>query len=373
MLSPHETSVPAPPAGSPLGSPAETVSWLDFFATTSLGLVVLGADLTVQSLNPAAERMTGWPTAEAAGQDGRLVVVVRSPRHLRLRSLLNRLQAGQSYPCHGEPGQVARLLTREKTERSVTLQMLAHRPDAAILLVLQEVPHRRLTPHCARDFLAAAGHELRTPLTALRGFADLLIAKPDLPPETRAEFHRILGGEVTRLTELVDRVLEISRLEVGAVLPKPGPVTPGAVLTAVLKRHQRGAAGRQVTLEANIDPGVPDLWTDPTRMHRIMDELLGNAVKFTPAGGRVTASLRVAEKDMLLVVEDTGPGIPAGDEERVFEQFYRGKGSSKGSGLGMTLVRSNVELLGGTVTAGNVPGGGARLEVCLPWEDLLPE
>jgi signal transduction histidine kinase len=372
LLSPA-TSASVPPAASPLPPLAELVSWTDFFASTGLGLVVLGTDLAVQALNPMAEQLTGWTADDAIGQDGRVVLKIRSPRHLRLRGLLNRVQAGQCYPCHGEPGQIARLVTRDNAERSVSLQVLAPRPGAAILLVLQEVPHRRLTPHCARDFLAAVGHELRTPLTALRGFADLLIAKPDLPPETRAEFLRILGGEVTRLSELVDGVLEMSRLEVGAVLPKLGPVAPGTVLAAVLQRHQRAAAGRQVTLEAQIAPGLADVWTDQSRLVRIMEELVGNALKFTPAGGHVTARLAMEAQDLCLVVEDSGPGIPAGDEERIFEQFHRGKGSAKGAGLGLSLVRGNVELLGGTVTAANVPGGGARLEVRLPWEDLLPD
>ena len=372
MIRPHTTPASTLLTGHPAGSPAEAVSWSGFFATTNLGLVILGADLAVLSLNPAAERLTGWPAAEAVGQDGRVVVVIRSPRHLRLRGLLNRVQAGQSYPCHGEPGQVARLITRDKSECSVSLQILAAQPDAPILLVLQEVPHRRLNPQCARDFLAAAGHELRTPLTALRGFADVLIARPDLPAETRTEFHRILGEEVSRLTALVDRVLEVSRLEVGAVLPKPGPVAPGALLTTILQRHQRGIDQRQITLDCQIAADVPDVWADQPRLVRIIEELLLNALHHTPARGRIEVRLEVVEEHLCLSFRDSGPGLPAGEEAHVFDPFHRGKTKHKGAGIGLSLVRGNVQLMGGTVTAANVPQGGAYFEVRLPLEDLRP-
>jgi signal transduction histidine kinase len=356
-----------------VGTGYQSVPWLEFFANTGLGLVVLGPDLAVQSLNPMAEQLTGWSAADAVGQDGRTVVVIRSPRHLRLRGLLNRVRAGQAYPCQGEPGQLARLVTRDHTERSVGLQVLAAAPDAPVLLVLQELPHRRLNPHCARDFLAAAGHELRTPLTALRGFADVLVKKPDLPPETRAEFNGIIAGEVARLSQLVDSVLEMSRLEVGAVLPKLGTVAPGAVLEAVLVRYRRLVAQKQIQLAVDLTPNLAELWTDQSRLLRIMEELISNAVKFTPAGGTVKISLNLTEQHLCFVVQDTGPGIPPGDEQRIFDQFYRGKSAVNGAGLGLSLVRGNVELLGGMVSAATAATGGARFEVLLPWEELLPD
>lgn len=217
------------------------------------------------------------------------------------------------------------------------------------------------------DFVALASHELRTPLTALQGFSELLATRPFAAAEVR-RVAEIMRGEIERLGRIVSDFLDLARLERGlrptirrSVLD-PAPLIAGAVdlFRRTRTTHQ---------LELHVDGALPRVDADADALDRVLKNLIGNALKYSPPGSCVRVRARAAEGAIAVEIEDEGPGIPAEERARVFEPYYRMRGTETlgpGSGLGLSVVKSLVEAHGGTVHADARPGAGTRMTVTLP-------
>jgi two-component system, OmpR family, sensor histidine kinase KdpD len=217
------------------------------------------------------------------------------------------------------------------------------------------------------DFVALASHELRTPLTALQGFSELLATRPFAPGEVR-RLAEIMRGEIERLGRIVADFLDLARLERGlgptirrAVLD-PAPLIVGAVdlFRRTRTTHQ---------LELHVDGALPRVDADADALDRVLKNLIGNALKYSPPGSCVRVRARAADGVVAVEVEDEGPGIPAEERARVFEPYYRVRGAealSAGTGLGLSVVKSLVEAHGGSVRADATAGAGTRMTVMLP-------
>lgn len=203
------------------------------------------------------------------------------------------------------------------------------------------------------QLIADASHELRTPLTSLRTNVEVLQRGKDLPEDERARILAEIRCQAEELTELLGDLLDLSRTE----HLQPERVQLDEVIATAIDRTRRSAngVGFNTTLEPTTIQGVP------SRLERAVANLLENAVKWSPDGGRVDVELRDGE----LRVRDHGPGIDAEDLDRVFDRFYRAPAARgvPGSGLGLAIVRQVVEEHGGSVSAENAPDGGARFLV----------
>jgi two-component system OmpR family sensor kinase len=213
-----------------------------------------------------------------------------------------------------------------------------------------------------RRFVADASHELRTPLTSIRGYADLFrYAAANEPGERDAHLAKI-REETARMSLLVDDLLLLARLD--STEPEtPIRLTdtdPGALATDAAQAFS--AAYPDHPLELAVEPDIPAVRADPGRLRQVLDNLLTNAAVHTPPGTRVTLSAGRSGNGVALRVADTGPGISAGEQERIFDRFYRVDdsrsrgGTGGGSGLGLSVVRSLVTAHGGTVTVHSRPG-----------------
>jgi heavy metal sensor kinase len=214
------------------------------------------------------------------------------------------------------------------------------------------------------QFSADAAHELRTPLTILKG--EIEVALRSSPGAI--EYQRVLAScleEVDRLSALVEDLLFLARSEGGSVRVTQAPVNLAEVVAEVAPALQALAdtAGVSVT----ITPGAPT-WVrgNASMLFRVIFNLGENAIKYTPAGGRVTITLTQSGNEVGLEVRDTGPGIPPDDLPHIFDRFYRADRGRGGVGLGLALVRSIVSLHGGDITAHSTPGLGSRFRVVLP-------
>ncbi|MGA6167563.1 sensor histidine kinase [Amycolatopsis magusensis] len=220
-----------------------------------------------------------------------------------------------------------------------------------------------------RRFIADASHELRTPLTSIRGYADLFqYAAANEPAEREAHLAK-LRQEAGRMSLLLDDLLLLARLddaEVEAPLRRE-EVDLVELATAAGDAFRAAHADRSLTVDA--DAGPIRLNADPLRLRQVLDNLLTNAAVHTPPGTSVTLVARATSAEAVLEVADTGPGIPAGDQARIFDRFYRVDRSRArergGSGLGLAVVHSLVTAHGGTVTLASGPGT-TRFTVRLP-------
>jgi signal transduction histidine kinase len=224
-----------------------------------------------------------------------------------------------------------------------------------------------------RQLLADVSHELMTPLAAIRGYVETL-AMRDVPldDETRRRYLQIVEDETGRLEHIVGDLLELAKLEGGGATLKRGAVSIAQLFERIRNRHERAMAEKGIALETRSDPDVPTILADQNRLEQALQNLVANAIRHTPSGGRVVVHVSRVADAVQLAVEDTGPGIPAEHLPRIFDRFYKvdtsraGTETPSGSGLGLSIVRAIVERHGGTITAGQAAEGGARFEIRLP-------
>jgi two-component system sensor histidine kinase KdpD len=215
------------------------------------------------------------------------------------------------------------------------------------------------------QLLSSVSHDLRTPLATITGAATALREGPDLDPDTRRELTESIVDEAERLERLVANLLDMTRLDQGAVVPRRDWVPADEVVGSALTRLDRMLAGRRVRTE--LDPHLPLLSVDPVLLEQLFVNLLENAIKYTPPGSEIAVTANVVGESIQLDVSDRGPGIPTGDEERIFERFHRGDAPAvRGFGLGLPIARAIARAHGGQLTAATRDGGGAVFRLALP-------
>ena len=235
------------------------------------------------------------------------------------------------------------------------------------LFVIHDITRQRNLERLRKDFIANASHELRTPLSIIQGYVETLVdADAFMPAAERQQFLRTIQRHSERLNSIIQDLLVLSRLESANPGLEFEPVDLGQLITTFVdeQRAQPAAAGH--ALRAELAPDLGNVTADPARLLQVFDNLLENALKYTPSGSAVTVSARAIEADEVEVrVADNGPGIPAADLPRIFERFYRvDKGRSRGTGgtgLGLSIVKHIVQLHGGRVWAESAVGQGTTV------------
>jgi signal transduction histidine kinase/putative methionine-R-sulfoxide reductase with GAF domain len=230
--------------------------------------------------------------------------------------------------------------------------------------------------HLKDEFVQNISHELRTPLTIIRGYAELLEAgELGLLSRQQREPVTIIARRVRMMTKLLEDLTAI--LETEARTSKRDSVDLGYLLTTYLADFENQLDRAELRLETEIDPDLPPVAGNPGHLLRVVDNLLGNALKFTPAGGCIRVRLLGKGESVLLEVSDTGIGIPFEKQGRIFERFYQVDGSATrrygGIGLGLALVKEVVEAHGGQVTLESAPGQGTTFRVHLPIQAPIPQ
>ena len=219
-------------------------------------------------------------------------------------------------------------------------------------------------------FTADVSHELRTPLTALRGEIEVALRTPRTQPQYVQVLHSSLE-EIDRLAALSTDLLFISRADARLLKPRPVPTDVAALIQERLDRLRPQFEGHGLGVSCAF-PAATQVLVDPELLGKILDELLDNAVRYTPDGGAVTVQLfRLPEEELRLSVENTGPGIDSASLPHLFEPFFRSdpartRSDEGGTGLGLTLVASIARLQGGRARVSSVPGQTTRFEVDIP-------
>jgi two-component system phosphate regulon sensor histidine kinase PhoR len=242
-------------------------------------------------------------------------------------------------------------------------------PHGAVL-TFNDATERQRLERVRRDFVANASHELRTPLTSIRGFVEALEDGAFREPQTAERFLGKIRTHADRMAALVEDLLELSRLESGERPPRWEETLPAEVAEEVVASFA-GLAGRKRIALRRLDRGAPGVVTDPDRLRRILENLVDNALKYTPEGGRVEVTTAPGpDGAALLEVQDDGPGIAGEHLARIFERFYRvDKARSRelgGTGLGLSIVKHLAESMDAAVSVESEPGQGTRFMVSIP-------
>jgi two-component system OmpR family sensor kinase len=241
--------------------------------------------------------------------------------------------------------------------------------NAMLVQIEQAFAERAATEDKLRRFLADASHELRTPLTSIRGYAELFERGAKDDPEDLATAMRRIEEESKRMGVMVEELLVLARLGEGRQ-PEREPVDLTRIVSDAVADARAAAPDRKISLDA-ADGTI--VMGDDHQLRQVLANLLANAREHTPAGTPVHVTLTAADGQAVLAVVDEGPGLPAGEADKVFEPFYRADPSrtreTGGAGLGLAIVAAIVEAHGGTVAAASEPNVGATFTVRLPIAD----
>jgi signal transduction histidine kinase len=227
------------------------------------------------------------------------------------------------------------------------------------------------------DFIANISYELRTPLNAIIGFTEILNNQYfGQLNQRQLEYTEGVLEASQHLLTLINDILDLAVIEAGRMVLDIEPVSVKSVVDSVAQITGEWARGQQLQLETDVPAETGIIQADERRLKHALFNLVGNAIKFTPAGGRIAVSARRSGAQVAIAVEDTGMGIPEEDAKRVFDTFVRGKdkhGRPAGAGLGLALVRSLIELHGGRVEMQSHPGAGTKVTCWLPLRAKVPQ
>lgn len=242
-------------------------------------------------------------------------------------------------------------------------------PAGGAVLVFHDLTAIRRLEAVRRDFVANVSHELKTPLTSISGYAETLLSdKPD--PLTAERFLEVILGNARRMQRLVDSLLDLSRIESGSWQPAAEAVPVAAVAREIWAGLPARATAADVSLTVEVAPEAASAHVDPDALRQVLTNLFDNALRYTPAGGRITCGTRRDEGGVVLSVSDTGSGIARDHLSRIFERFYRADPSRSreegGTGLGLAIVKHLVEAHGGRVWAESELGNGTTILAFLP-------
>ncbi len=239
-----------------------------------------------------------------------------------------------------------------------------------VLMVLHDVTELRRLERVRTEFVANVSHELRTPLTAIRGYLETLLGGALEERDNARRFLEIVFRHTERLGRLLDDLMDLSNIELGKVTLKREPTDLSEVLDSALAIMRPRAEAKGITLSLDVAPDLPPVRADRDRLSQILINLVDNAVKFTPAGGRITVTASPRDETVEVAVADTGVGIPSTDLPRITERFYRvDKARSRelgGTGLGLAIVKHLVQAHGGALRIESELGKGTTVRFTLP-------
>lgn len=235
---------------------------------------------------------------------------------------------------------------------------------------VRDVTQQKLADQMRNQFVYSATHELRTPLSNIKAYAETLALADAMSIDQQKEFCNIINNEATRLDRLIDDLLSISRMQSGSMTLERRVTETDRLLRETLENVRPQMAQKEIVLDARLPDKLPELVVDKDKFSVALVNLLGNAAKYTPQGGRVTFAVEVRNGQFLVHVEDTGIGISVEDQAKLFDKFYRSSDPRvqqvAGSGLGLSLTHEIVRLHGGKLSVQSELDKGSRFTMTLP-------
>lgn len=320
------------------------------------GVLIVDDKGHVQLLNPAAERLFEVDQKSDLGRS-----IVEILRYHQLVDLWRLAKSGQRQSTMLEIGPQHIFLQVVAIPLSKSLQ-------GNTLLLFQDLTQLRRLETVRKDFISNVSHELRTPLASLNALVETLMEGAlDDPPAAR-RFIRLMETEIYNLTQLVNEILDLSRIESGKMPLSFHRMTPFALIKPAYERMAVQAERAGLTLTQDCPQDLPAVFADPDRITQVLINLIHNAIKFTPTGGQITVSAYLDGEQIVFFVRDTGVGIDRKDLGRIFERFYKADQArtSGGTGLGLSIARHMIESHGGYIWAESVVGEGSTFSFSLP-------
>jgi len=321
------------------------------------GIMIVDIEGNIQLTNPAAINLFNVSEIKVIGTS--LVEVVR---HHQLVELWQRCKQTQAYQSTTLEISLERLFIQG------IATPLGDLMPGGTLMVFQDLTRVRKLETIRKDFVSNVSHELRTPLASLKALSETLREGALDDPPAADRFLSLMEKEIDTLTQMVQELLELSRIESGRVPLERKKVSPCELLNSAVERMglQAQRAGLTLTQECSVE--LPLVNVDLQRMGQVMINLIHNAIKFTPPGGKIVVSAFIRDDKVVVYVKDTGEGISPDAIQRIFERFYKTDRSRSGggTGLGLSIARHLVEAHNGQIWAESEVGKGSTFYFSIP-------
>ena len=328
------------------------------------GVIILNKHGYVSIFNPAAARILNVKSEDALNKS--FVQVVKDYRIAEV--WLACIEEGAELSSTLE-------LTNEAYVRVIVTPFLRGAANGYLVL-LQDLSNIHRLETVRRDFISNLSHELRTPLASIKALVDTLRDGALEDPPAAERFLGRMEVEVDEMTQMVQELLELSRIESGQAPLRLFPTSVAALVEPVVERLRTQGERANLTLNVVLGSSLPEVMVDAERVRTVILNLVHNAIKFTPEGGFVTVSARTAPDDapdvVIISVADTGIGVPAEDVQRIFERFYKADRarSGGGTGLGLAIAKHTVHAHNGQIWAESTEGVGSTFSFTLPLVNL---
>jgi signal transduction histidine kinase len=341
------------------------------------GIAVYGGDGRLKLHNPAFRALWGLSEEDVAGEPHISEIVDKTRAFIDDGSNWTAVKEGfiakvtarisTSAPLYRRDGSMLQAASVPLPDGEMLLTYLDVSDTARVERALRERNEALETAgRLKSEFIASVSHELRTPLNTVIGFAEILNNQYFGPlNSSQIEYNRGIIDSSHQLMALINDILDLATIEAGYMVLERGRIDIPDMLQSVMSLSRERARSRGLDLSLRCPAQIGTIMADERRLKQALFNLVSNAIKFTPPGGAIGIEAQRRGGDLLLTVTDTGVGIKAADQIRVFEKFERGKRQS-GSGLGLSLVQSLIEFHGGTVAIESTPGRGTRITCRLP-------
>ena len=244
--------------------------------------------------------------------------------------------------------------------------------DEDTVYAFRDATHERRLENLRSQFVATISHELRTPLASLHGAA-LTLREHDLPAQTQDDLLAMIAEQSNRLARLVEEILVAGQLDSGSLSVVADSFDPEGLVRDVVAAA-RARAGEETTIDVSLPAVLPKVHGDEERTRQVLLNLVDNAIKYSPSGGRIDVTVASVGEWLRFSVRDEGLGIPLGEQERIFEKFYRLDPDQRrgigGTGLGLYICRELVRSMGGRIWVESEPGSGTTASFELPAEPV---
>jgi PAS domain S-box-containing protein len=328
------------------------------------GLVVVDGKGNVVMMNPAAEKLLDVTKKEKIGKS-----VLADMKQEQLVSMVKESSDGKDKEIE--------IMSNEDETKKILRSSSAVIEDengqtVGMVSMLSDITKQKELDEMKARFVANVTHELRTPMVAVQKAISLLLAKAaGNVTDTQQEFLDLAERNLKKLSRLIDDLLDLSKLEAGRMDVKKEPCQISNVIRDTVASLETWSSAKDIKVEQKAQDGLPNVIIDPQRIGQVITNLIGNAIKFTPKEGLIIVKAVSREgKEIEVSVQDTGPGIPASDLDKVFDRFYqtgeRNLTDVSGTGVGLSIAKEIVELHGGRIWAESEKDSGAKFTFTIP-------
>lgn len=344
------------------------------------GIIVLDKNGKIVKANPMAESLVGWKTAEMKGKtwDDLVPLVDESGKRILVTERASQRVLKTKKGYSNDRYFYVRKDGQKFPVGTTAAPVIVNGEVIGVIKVFRDISREKYIDKAKSEFVSLASHQLRTPLSSVKWFSELLLNGDagELSHEQKEYVNNIfLSNE--RMIDLVNALLNISRIESGRIIVDPTPTDLGVLVREIVKELEFSIKEKNLQLEISVDENLKKINVDPKLIRQVYMNILSNAIKYTPSGGAIKVGIAISGDEVLSHVTDNGYGIPKREQNRVFQKFYRGENVVKveigGTGLGLYLAKAIIDSSKGKIWFESEEGRGTTFWFTLPMAGIPPK